>query len=69
MVIAPKKWDIFLNFMFGDDEPVLVLEDRSNVISTTNKIIKTNDACDYPSEDIENIIDDSTELGQISIDL
>jgi hypothetical protein len=55
--------------MFGDDEPVLVLEDRSNVISTTNKIIKTNDACDYPSEDIENIIDDSTELGQISIDL
>ena len=56
--------------MFGDDEPVLVLEDRSNVISTTtNKIIKTNDACDYSSEDIENIIDDSTELGQISIDL
>ncbi len=56
--------------MFGDDEPVLVLEGRYNVISTTtNKIIKTNDDWDYSSEDIENIMDDSTELGQISIHL
>jgi hypothetical protein len=56
--------------MFDDDEPVLVLQGRYNDISiTTNKIIKTNDDWDYSSEDIENIIDDRKQLGQISIHL
>ncbi len=55
----------------SDDELILVIEDGSNVISTTTttKIMKTNDGCDYSSEDIENIIDDSAELSQLSIDL
>ncbi len=54
--------------MFDDDEPVLILQGRYNAISiTTNKIIKTNDDWDYSSEDIENIIDDRKQLGQISI--
>jgi len=54
----------------SDDEPILVIQDGSNVISTkTTKIMKTNDGCDYFSEDIENIIDDSAELSQLSIDL
>ncbi len=57
--------------MFGDDEPVFVLEDRSNVISTTtNKQNNKNKwSCDYSSEDIENIMNDSMELDQISNDL
>ena len=54
----------------SDDEPILVIQDGSNVISTkTTKIMKINDGCDYFSEDIENIIDDSAELSQLSIDL
>jgi len=53
----------------SDDEPILVIQDGSNVISTkTTKIMKINDGCDYFSEDIENIIDDSAELSQLSID-
>jgi len=51
------------------DEPVLVIKNRDNLISSTaTKKTITDDDCDYFSNDIENI-DSSAESDKILFDL
>jgi len=53
-----------------DDEVLLVIQNRHNLISsTTTKKRKTDDACDNCSNDIETIIEDDAEIGEILFDL
>jgi len=56
----------------SDDESILLVQNGDNLSSSTNKRTKPNDSdsdCDYSLNDIEDIIDDSVEPGEILFDI